>query len=304
MGFKDGIGLQSKAIKKILDSNIEAWLKTLPDSVAVPARGDAIVTGGCIASMLLGEEIKDIDLYFRTYETAVLVAKHYVGEWKGRTSRQPEVEELLDVRGVKRVRVVVKSEGVVEAETEGPEEAGDVDETIDGLFEDKASKKAKHGSFEPVFMSSNAITLAGKTCPLQIVLRFWGEPDTIHGTYDFVHCTNYWEAATDKLELRPEAMRSLLSRTLIYRGSLYPLCSIIRIRKFVARGWRISAGQILKMALQVSKLDLTKFKVLEDQLTGVDAAYFGMVLDACNSKDPESIDSTYLAEVIEKVFGD
>lgn len=277
MGFKDELGLQAKSIRNILRQYCEEWLSKLPVELHDIVRRDTIVTGGCIASMLLGEEIHDVDLYFRTYETAVAVAQHYVAEWK---KPHIKVEELLDLRGQKRVRVVVKSEGIASP----------------------GARKAKPGSFAPIFLSSNAITLAGYPYPLQIVLRFWGEPDAIHDTYDFVHCTNYWEMATGKLVLRPEAMEALLSRTLVYRGSLYPVCSIMRLRKFIRRGWRINAGQILKILLQVSGLNLRDRKVLEDQLTGVDAAYFEQALMLCNEGLDEPLDHCRLVEVLDRVF--
>lgn len=274
MGFKDQVGLQAKSIRDILRQYCEKWLKTLPADLQTIVLRDTIVTGGCIASMLLGEEVNDVDLYFRTYETAVAVAKHYVAEWKDDSIK---IEELEDSHGEKRVRVVVQSDGISE-------------------------HHAKPGSFKPVFLSSNAITLAGHPYPLQVVLRFWGEPDKIHDSYDFVHCTNYWEMVTNKLTLRPEALEALLSRTLVYRGSLYPVCSVIRLRKFIKRGWRINAGQILKMLLQISGMDLLNPRVLEEQLTGVDAAYFYSALAMCQGNHDECLDRSRLIEVIEKVF--
>ena len=74
------------------------------------------------------------------------------------------------------------------------------------------------------------------------------------------------------------------------------------MRKFVGRGWTINAGQILKMAMQVSKLDLTNWQVLRDQLTGVDAAYFCEVLSKLKERDPEKLDAAYLVEIIDRMF--
>lgn len=150
------------------------------------------------------------------------------------------------------------------------------------------------------FLSSNAITLSGK---IQIILRFYGDPVSIHDNYDFVHCMNYWLSNTNELVLRPKSLEALLSKTLVYNGSRYPVASIFRIRKFINRGWRINAGQILKMILQANELDLTKYDVLEDQLTGVDVAYFTEVLGAIKEKD-DVIDSAYLIKIIDKMFGE
>ena len=92
------------------------------------------------------------------------------------------------------------------------------------------------------------------------------------------------------------------SKELRYVGSKYPICSLVRVRKFVGRGWRINAGQILKMAMQISELDLTSVEVLEDQLTGVDTAYFVQLMDKMKEKDPAKVDTAYLVELIDKIF--
>jgi len=153
--------------------------------------------------------------------------------------------------------------------------------------------------YHPTFLSSNAISLNGK---IQLVLRFYGDPEEIHESYDFVHCMNYWESGTGKLTLKPEALEALLSKTLVYQGSQYPLCSIIRTRKFVERGWRINAGQYVKMAMQLNDLDLTDFVILEEQLTGVDVAYFQEVISKLKDKDQQRIDTAYLIELIDRMF--
>jgi hypothetical protein len=104
------------------------------------------------------------------------------------------------------------------------------------------------------------------------------------------------------LVLRPAALEALLSKELRYVGSKYPICSIVRLRKFIERGWRINAGQILKMAMQISELNLKDVTVLEDQLTGVDTAYFIQLLERLKEKDPEKVDAAYLVEIIDRIF--
>ena len=80
------------------------------------------------------------------------------------------------------------------------------------------------------------------------------------------------------------------------------MCSVVRLRKFISRGWRINAGQILKMSMQISALDLTNLDTLEDQLTGVDTAYFLQVIDRLREKDPEKVNTAYLVEILDRMF--
>jgi hypothetical protein len=77
---------------------------------------------------------------------------------------------------------------------------------------------------------------------------------------------------------------------------------MIRTRKFVERGFRINAGQFLKIAVQLSQLDLKDPIVLQEQLIGMDAAYFAQVLRLLEEHDPTQIDFAYLVQIIDKMF--
>lgn len=157
--------------------------------------------------------------------------------------------------------------------------------------------------YRPVFMTSNAITLSDK---IQLVIRFYGSPEEIHSTYDFVHCTCYWVSGTGELVLPNEALQAILAKELVYKGSKYPIASVIRTRKFIQRGWVINAGQYLKMCMQVSELDLKDPVVLEDQLVDVDFAYFQQIIDYLRERKERDkgfeITAAYITEIVDSIF--
>jgi hypothetical protein len=131
------------------------------------------------------------------------------------------------------------------------------------------------------------------------VNRFWGDSKEIHKNYDFVHATNYW-TKEEGLVLNEKAVTSILTKTLYYQGSRYPVTSIIRMKKFINRGFRINAGEIFKMIYQSSLLNLNSPEVLEEQLIGVDVAYFSALIERLRNK--ESIDETVVFELINELF--
>jgi len=100
------------------------------------------------------------------------------------------------------------------------------------------------------------------------------------------------------------SVEAIMSKTLKYVGSKYPICTLFRIRKFVKRGWSISAGEALKIAYDISKLDLDDLVVLRDQLVGVDSAYFVDVIKALQEAKTggKNVDRTYLFEIINRIF--
>lgn len=331
-------GRKKSGIKKELKSKINDWLESIDDEdVRELARKNTIVTGGSIASMLLGEPINDFDIYFRNIDTAERVADYYVEkfnlkhqkngteiEYKPvvqrrlyfKNSNEPlvnpynydadEDEELkrIDDHSVLEPRLLIwmKSAGVAaEEQTEykyfemyGQEELEKFADSLGKEYHDKNAPK-----YRPVFLSQNAITLSDK---MQIIIRFHGEPTEIHNNYDFVHAMNYYDHGTGSLILKPEALECLLSRTLVYRGSLYPVASVFRTKKFIERGWRITAGEQLKMMWQISELDLKDFNTIREQLCGVDMAYMYELIQVLKDVDPEKINSSYIATIIERVF--
>lgn len=308
----------------MLQSKFDDWISSITDELLrEQAKNNSIITGGAIASMLMQQEVNDYDIYFKDKATAVAVAEYYVRQFRPTIkSCDTAPVSIVVEHSTDRVQIMVKSAGIAgEQETERPyryfegrptSEAGAyVGEVMQdpGAIEDKyqdteraAQATGDDGDkpkYRPVFMSTNAITLSNK---IQIVVRFYGEPDQIHDNYDFVHCTNYWSSWDGRLVLRQPALESILSKELRYIGSKYPICSIIRLRKFIARQWTINAGQILKMVMQTNELDLNNFDVLRDQLTGVDCAYFCEVLEKLKEKDLEKINSAYLCEIIDRMF--
>ena len=56
------------------------------------------------------------------------------------------------------------------------------------------------------------------------------------------------------------------------------------------------------MMMQISDLDLTDPIVLQDQLTGVDSAYFIELMSKVKENDPTKVNSAYLCEIIDRMF--
>lgn len=305
------MGMRKRNINLAITSKMNKWLESLPEDLQKVAKSDVIVTGGCIASMLLGEKVNDYDLYFKKRSTVVALAEHYVETFKqaqihknGGIKYTMAVQELKDSLDRDRVRIKIQSAGVAgEEQTEDYRYFETVpDEERAGQYLDDAFHQTddeEKPRFRPVFLSSNAITLSDD---VQIIIRFFGGPAAIHENFDFSHCMNYW-TFEEGVVLNLDSLENLISKTLVYHGSLYPVCSIFRAKKFIQRGWQINAGQYLKMCLQISTLDLSSAVILEEQLTGVDAAYFGQLLErAKNKENPELIDTAYLVELINRMF--
>ncbi len=316
-------------VKAVLDRKIKEWIDSIDDEkVKQLCRDNTIVTGGAIPSLLISEEVNDFDIYFRNKETTLAVAHYYVDKFKENPPPKfadgRNIEIFIDAKKDDRVSIVIKSAGVASEddpetygyfESQSPENneayINDVaailnkDEPVKDDTEEqtKEKKKKKKSKYRPIFITGNAITLSDR---IQIVTRFFGEPDVIHTNFDFVHCTCYWDSKTKELVLPPAALESILTKHLHFVGSKYPICSIIRIRKFIKRGWNITAGQILKMCLHLNELDLTDMLTLQEQLIGVDTAYFQTLIDMLKTEKEKNtelkLDSMYICKIIDTIF--
>ncbi len=281
--------MKAKTIKNILRAQFDLWVKSITDEeVRAAVEKNTMITGGSIVSMLLGEKVNDFDLYFRNRATAIEVAEYYA---KQVPAANVEIKLDVDASGRK------KMPGNISIRVNNPDAFKQESDFADEIPESPDNKI--EGTYAPVYMSSNAITLSDG---IQLICRFYGEPEEIHSNYDFIHCTCYWKSWDDELVLPQAALESILTKELRYVGSKYPLCSIIRIRKFMARQWTINAGQILKMVMQLQELDLKDIATLQDQLVGVDSAYFGKIINLLQEKNVEKVDAGYLMTIIDRVF--
>ena len=198
-------GLKAKTINKVLFKKISGWIATLPEDMAKIATENVIVSGGCIASMLLGERPNDYDCYFKTRAATLAMARHYVGG-KGSVL----IEEHDD-----RIRLIVRQGAEVDGAEDmplGEEELVDEYDPADDVAADEVKAEGR-ALYELAYVTTNAISLSGG---LQLVTRFFGEPDEIHANYDFAHCTNYYDYKTNTLVLRPKEIGRASCRERVY----------------------------------------------------------------------------------------
>ncbi|MDC3312697.1 hypothetical protein OAV22_02045 [Flavobacteriaceae bacterium] len=290
--------MKKRTIKTVLNKKMNDWLNSIDDEkVRNVAMENAIVTGGAIASMVLNEKVNDYDIYFKTTESAKIVGQYYLDSMRKLDGWK--FDELTDEKGMltdaNRVRVLIPSAGVAgDSELDKQENEAALFSTGD---EDLIKPDDETTKYNCQFVTENAITLTHK---IQLIMRFTGEPEKIHENYDFMHAMGWYNVQNGELNIPDGVYECLVNRELKYVGSLYPFASIVRVRKFVKRGWQINAGQILKMAMQLNDLDLKDPNVLREQLTGVDLTYFAMLISAIGK---EEFTTKYICEVIDRIFG-
>jgi hypothetical protein len=303
-------GFKRKTIEKIISNKMKYWIASLKEesegtigtidgltTLQKEVKDNYIVTGGAIASMLMGQLPNDFDVYFTNTDTAKKVADFYLK--KHVKTDNSKISKIVSTVEGSQVKICIKSAGVYTDSTDLDQY--DYFESLSAADIEKYFEVKKKTTPEPYsvsYITSNAISLHGD---VQIILRFTGSANEIHKNYDFVHTTNYF-TEKDGLVLNEKALEAIMAKELKYVGSLYPICSVFRLRKFISRGWTITAGEIFKICYDISKLDLDNINVLQDQLIGVDSAYFSEVISVLKAQSSNTIDRTYIFDIINRIF--
>lgn len=290
--------MQRKTIQKVIKTKLKSWLESITDEkLRKDVEKNIVVSGGSICSMWLKEQVNDYDIYLKSEDVAYRLAKYYTKAFNLEVmsySTREQHEGWGRGQGITRTTLENLQPGQVKIFLAHEAPSG-----YRTQFEDE-----KIGKYLPLFFSSNAISLSDD---IQIVLRFTGSVEEIHKSFDFIHATNYY-TFEEGLVTNLKAMESIISKQLFYQGSLYPITTIIRMKKFIKRGWNVSAGEMLKCMFQISELDLQDPHVLEENIIGVDVAYFGKlveVLKGKTEKDPDfKMTFGYLSALIDKIFSE
>jgi hypothetical protein len=307
--------MQIKTIQKNVKHKMEEWLLSIKDDVLrKDVKENILVSGGCIASMFLNEPVNDYDVYLMDMNVLKRLAEYYASD-----AMTGGVKVLImDGRNsVQLKKDYDNNEGFWgESNIEKDDNSYSIclrnlkDNQIKLYFGGNPglklneNKKEDELHYTPLFYSPNAISLSNS---LQIVLRFNGDAETIHKTFDFIHATNYF-TFKDGLVTNLEAVTSILTKQLRYQGSYYPVTSIVRVKKFLKKGFNIHAGELMKIMFQISQLDLSDPDVLDEQLIGVDIAYFNLLIEVLRNKfESDSnfkLTSGYFNELIDRIFND
>jgi len=295
--------MKRKTINKTLRKKLNHWIEQsgMDDKLQEKVRDNLLVSGGSIANLFMGEAPNDYDIYIQDIDVARELASFYCKPLHIGVLYGPEKEMYIedykkDRNASDYLFLDDKSAEAVRLRTLQPEQ---IKLEVNGGYEPTVDDPDK--PYHVQFISPNAITLSDD---IQIVTRFTGPPEEILANYDFIHATNYF-TFKEGVVVNLKAMECLLTRELRYQGSQYPLTSVIRIKKFTNRGFTINAGEILKMLYQTSQLDLNNPDVLEEQLIGVDIAYFNTLINALRNVSREKRASEqYVFSMIDRIFND
>ncbi len=300
--------MQIKTINKIITTKLNEWLNSITDKdLSKSIKENLLLSGGSITSMLLNEKVNDFDIYIMDRDVLMKLVQYYTNKYSEITildgKNKQDLVQKLEIEYHKKIEDISSAYSISLRNLKEDQIKLYFNSKYGGIKVNE-NTPAEELNYTPLFFSPNAISLSND---IQIVIRFWGDAKAIHKTFDFIHATNYFTFETG-LVTNTQALESILTKQLKYQGSLYPVTSIIRSKKFLKRNWNCSAGELLKMMFQISQLDLSNPDVLDEQLVGVDVAYFAVLINVLRNKFESDkdfkISNEYFSELIDKIFNE
>jgi hypothetical protein len=323
--------MNRKFIAAKLDRVFSKWVSSIEnDEVRTIASEHSYIAGGAIVSLFLDEKPKDYDIYFDDFTSMLKIINYYVNKYNAAIESPCPLQDSNCIKMYFNEEQI-KDIGYQKLETLNVNNYSSILEYIEFCSDTADSKKIFFSDLENMkdksltlrgyqvgtiynkdaskvikYFSSNAISLPGK---IQLVMRLYGSHEVIMNEFDFEHCKCIYDQKSyrqDRIKVGDNTLEAILNRELVYTGSKFSLSSFFRIKKYIKRGWSINAGQMLKIAFQMNKLDLENVGVLKDQLTGVDLLYFdnfiSQMKDHMEEHKMDKVDETFLFDLVEKIF--
>jgi hypothetical protein len=140
---------------------------------------------------------------------------------------------------------------------------------ISYLWFNPAKKSERHHG-DPEFLRFQLITIPGTE----------GGTSKIFDLFDFTICMGAYRFEDDTFIFHESFMKHIAQRKLCFNNKTkYPINSMIRMKKYVNRGYVMGNIEILKMALTVNSLGITNYKDLKEQLEGIDTMFLKELTD-------------------------
>lgn len=250
--------------QNILAKALKSWLDSITDiGLRCELQTNVYIAGGAILSVYRGETPRDLDIYFSNKELAIRTLKYY-----GVIANN---QYFIDLLGIPEDRLkIVSHNGELENDLE----------------------------YTPVYATPNTLTLNNG---IQLVIRYTGHPNFVLSKFDFDHTKMYYHCG--ELTIYDQALRSAFANELIYNRQAYPLSSLFRLKKFIRRGWGVSAGQLTKLAMQLALIDFSNLTLLKDQLYGIDVLYIESLVEQMEIYSVNNaLSPDYISSLIDEVF--
>lgn len=113
--------------------------------------------------------------------------------------------------------------------------------------DEKAVNEYQQKNFYLTLITENSINFSSK---IQIITKWYGKYQDVVELFDFEHLKAVYSIKDERMYIPMGIYPLLLNKELVYTGSMFPLSSLLRLRKFLKRGWTISTKDMIRIVLE------------------------------------------------------
>lgn len=254
-------------------------MSLIPDGLKEALRAHkAIIAGGAITSLFTNNEVNDLDVYFRSWidMESFLAHMHKQDLLTGEYNLNKDTNGWT---GEKRLlRYLADQDG--NGDVIFPAVRKEFGERVDGLrnigMTDKSVMYAFNGS-----------------CVLQVIAFdvFPNDAEGIFNKFDWTINMGCFDFSDDQWKLGHDFLKHNAQRMLhLNTNTEYPIISLLRVGKYVSRGYKISKKEMLKLGVSIGQLSLSSWEDCKKHLSGM----YGTNVDELFSDTEDfSIDSLF-----------
>lgn len=153
--------------------------------------------------------------------------------------------------------------------------------------------------------TSMSYKLGKQEKPYQLIVMpdLFGDPTTIFTYYDFTVCMGAYQFFADPAKQSDEGfvfgndfLKHIGQRRLVFHtGTMFPICSMLRVMKYIKRGFFITGMELLKIGLAIHSLKIETYKDLRRQLQGIDTAFLADLTNQMKEGEPLGV-KKYIVE--------
>ena len=115
---------------------------------------------------------------------------------------------------------------------------------------------------------------------IQLIKKVCGDPYDVIFRFDYTICMAAYLPKLNKIILGDNFLYHLAGKELHYNIGKYPLASLWRAKKYIAKGFKFPAMEAIKLALTINNLNIKDYKGLKEQLEGIDTLFLRELTDA------------------------
>jgi len=108
----------------------------------------------------------------------------------------------------------------------------------------------------------------------------------IFNMFDYTVCMAAYSCRSEVFYFHDSFFADLSERRLVFNvGTLHPIASMFRSLKFIKRGYKLGAVEMIKIALSIQRLHIASYAELKHHLLGIDTLFLKDLTDALGTFD-------------------